>query len=563
MVDSLTRGMKTTGRLGLAVAGAAMLLAVGPLSSASALPSLSITSPQSSVSSTATVMVSGTTSDTIDPISLTIAGAHGELVTGEITLPANSWSDELQVPADDAYTVVARQSETTESGLETATQEVAFGVKTHAPSVSLARSVSNETVGFSGHAGDGPGDEAKVLVLVFAEGASEPLQTIEATREGQSWSSQGLELPPGKYSAYATQSDTAVPEHHTGVSAPRSFTIEAEDHIPLVSLNTSEFADQNGTLVTASATPRFVTEPVSDAASVTLSVYAGTSAGLEVKPAEQLAMAPSGATWTATSQPLANGIYTAQAQIEDAHGAKGVSAPVIFSVQVPVVTTPPATPAPTAPSASFTWVPASPAAGQSVSLVSNSLSGSSPIDAFAWDVAGNGSFAPAGPVMTTSFATAGAHVVHLRVADANGLSGVAARTIQVGPAALRLLQPFPIVRIAGAETAAGVRIRLLTVQAPLSATVAVTCKGTGCKTKSESRLAVASAKNKSKGGVVMLTFQRFERALRAGVVLQIRVTKAGQIGKYTSFKIRRHKLPLRSDACLSPTSATPVACPTS
>ncbi len=560
MVDSWKRGKKTTRRLGLAVAGAVVLLALLPLSSASALPTLAIATPgQGSVSSTATVSVSGTTSDATDPISLTLAGAHGEVVTGEVVLPGNSWSDELSVPADDTYTVVAKQSEAVESGFETATQEVAFGVKTHAPSVSLGTSVSKESVRFGGHAGDGPGDEQKVFVQVFSEGA-EPLQTIEVQREGSEWSSEGLELPPGKYSAYATQSDTAAPEHHTGVSAPRSFTIKAES--PVVALSTAEFVNQNGTLVTTSSTPHFATEAVSDAAAVTLNVYAGTSAAGD--PIEQAAMAAAGEAWGVTlGQPLANGIYTAQAQIEDTHGAKGVSAPVIFSVQVPAVAASPASVAPTAPSASFTWVPALPTAGQSVSLVSNSVNGSSPIGGFAWDVAGNGSFAAAGSVMTTAFATAGSHVVQLRVTDANGLSSVATRTISVAPPALKLMQPFPIVRIAGAETASGVKIRLLTVQTPLSTKVAVTCKGTGCKTKSESRVATESAKSKSKSGVVMLTFQHFERPLRAGVVLQIRVTKAGQIGKFTSFKIRRHKLPLRSDSCLSPASAAPIACPTS
>jgi hypothetical protein len=166
-------------------------------------------------------------------------------------------------------------------------------------------------------------------------------------------------------------------------------------------------------------------------------------------------------------------------------------------------------------------------------------------------------------VITTSFATVGAHVVHLRATGANGLSGVATKTITVGPPTAKLMQPFPIVRIAGAETSNGVKVRLLTVQAPLSTKVAVSCAGPGCKTKSESRTATASAKSKLKAGAVMLTFKRFERTLRAGVVLQIRVTKAGQIGKFTTFKIRRHKLPLRSDACLRPASSAPSACPVS
>jgi hypothetical protein len=123
-----------------------------------------------------------------------------------------------------------------------------------------------------------------------------------------------------------------------------------------------------------------------------------------------------------------------------------------------------------------------------------------------------------------------------------------------------LMQPFPIVRIAGSVTAYGATVRLLTVQAPLAAKVTVTCRGRGCKPKFESRIATSSSKNKSNGGAVMLSFRRFQRALRGGAILQIRVSKAGEIGKYTSFTIRRNKLPVRVDACLRPTSPKPIAC---
>ena len=104
---------------------------------------------------------------------------------------------------------------------------------------------------------------------------------------------------------------------------------------------------------------------------------------------------------------------------------------------------------------------------------------------------------------------------------------------------------------------------MLTVQTPLASKVTVTCKGHGCKTKTESRTATASKSTKMTAGAVMLAFNRFERPLKAGAMLQIRVTKAGQIGKYTSFSIRRHKLPVRNDACLRPSGTVPVACPTS
>jgi len=47
----------------------------------------------------------------------------------------------------------------------------------------------------------------------------------------------------------------------------------------------------------------------------------------------------------------------------------------------------------------------------------------------------------------------------------------------------------------------------------------------------------------------------------AGAVLQIRITKNGEIGKFTSFTIRHSKLPVRVDACLRPTSTRPSSCP--
>jgi hypothetical protein len=198
--------------------------------------------------------------------------------------------------------------------------------------------------------------------------------------------------------------------------------------------------------------------------------------------------------------------------------------------------------------------------GQSVALVSSATDVASPIASFAWDLAGNGPFKPAGPVVTTSFSTPGRHTVRLRVGDARGASGVVAETIPVSPAPLSLMQPFPIVRIAGTQTTVGVNLSQLTVQAPVGAHVTVSCRGPGCRRSSQSRLARASRRARRATSVV-LAFPRFQRSLRAGVVLQVRVFRAGQIGKYTRFTIRRHRLPGRFDACLASTDPRPIACP--
>ncbi len=230
------------------------------------------------------------------------------------------------------------------------------------------------------------------------------------------------------------------------------------------------------------------------------------------------------------------------------------------------VSAPPPTPAPAAtppapaspPVASFAWFPPAPHTGETISLASSSTDASSPITAFAWDVADSGVFTAGAPVITTSFSTAGHHVVSLRATDANGLSGMVSETITVTPQQLSLMQPFPIVRIAGNDTSAGAKLSLLTVAAPVGSRITVTCKGRHCPAKLAAQLTVSS---KRKIGVVLVTFKTFERSLLAGDVLLIRVWKPGEIGKYTSFSIHHGKLPTRVDTCLDPNDSAPITCP--
>lgn len=211
-----------------------------------------------------------------------------------------------------------------------------------------------------------------------------------------------------------------------------------------------------------------------------------------------------------------------------------------------------------APSATFVWFPPSPAPGEPVSLVSASIDPSTPITAFAWDLAGIGTFTEGGPVASTSFSTPGPHLVQLRVTAADGSSSVAADVIQVSSPPPGVLLPIPIVRMVGTESATGMRVRLLSVEVPPGARAEVACRGRGCPLSLESKVAsVASA------GAVTLRFGRMETRLRAGVVLEVRVSESGRIGKYTRFAIRRHRPPARTDRCLEPGGIVPVACPPS
>ena len=149
--------------------------------------------------------------------------------------------------------------------------------------------------------------------------------------------------------------------------------------------------------------------------------------------------------------------------------------------------------------------------------------------------------------------------MRLRVTNAAGLASVATETIDVLGHTTPLMQPFPVVRIAGTYNARGVKLRLLRVQQiPAGARVTVRCKGHGCPLKSLSRLAASTGQ-----AVAQIEFKRFERWLPAAVSLEILVSAQGEIGKYTRFRVRRAKPPERVDMCLEAMGTKPLACPDS
>ncbi len=286
-------------------------------------------------------------------------------------------------------------------------------------------------------------------------------------------------------------------------------------------------------------------------------------------------MEASHGAWSATFGGLSPGVYTTRAEQSDDVGNVGFSEPVTFTVKAPTVTPPANEPEPTTtattksvsappapPAASFQWFPATPRVGEPVTLVSTSTDPTGPITGSAWSAAPNGVFTGGSSTFATSFSTPGSHVVLLRVTGAGGVSSSVAETIPVTLLEPTLMQPFPVVRIAGTENASGARVSLLTVQAPVGATVNVVCHGPGCPNRAQSVVAsTGSGKSKVKAGVVTIVLQRFERSLRAGVVLEIRVSKPGQIGKYTRFTVRHGKLPTRVDTCLSQAGIKPIVCP--
>lgn len=406
---------------------------------------------------------------------------------------------------------------------------------------------SNQMPSFSGttnEAFDGEATETFVPVILNIDNAQgERVQTLKTpVFLGRAWGLTAESLAPGTYTARAEQAGEEESEAVT-------FTVDTTP--PTVTLT----YPANGSSTSSGSQLVEGTAGTSegDLPTITIELFSGSTTEPDAR-LETLAVYASNGHWSATFGGLSPGSYSARAEQSDDVGNVGKSTSVTFTVSAPLSA------GPMAPVASFRWFPPAPKIGENVSLVSNSTEIASPITAFAWSFGATGAFQVASPVLSTSFATPGAHVVRLRVSAADGLSSVATETVPVTSRSLILMQPFPIVRIVGSKTSFGVHLDLLTVQAPIGARVTVTCHGRGCPTKSEGHLATASRKEPG-AATVTLVFRAFERSLRAGVTLRTLVSKPGEIGKYTRFTIRRNKLPARVDSCLLPNDPNPIACP--
>jgi hypothetical protein len=479
--------------------------------------------------------------------------------TVEVTSSAGAWSVKSKTLADGTYTAIAEQRD--EAGNTGRSVSSTFTVKTKGPNVTLlpVRSPTNSpTPAFSGTAGTpAEHDNPDVTLNIYAGTAASgtPVQTVATEAVGGTWTVTATKaLADGTYTAIAEQSDTTG---NVGKSVASPFVVDATPpHLTLTSPADGSVTTSSSQFISGTAGTE-----AGDSEQVTVQLFSGSSAS--GAPLENHAVATSGASrsWSTTFAGLAPGTYTVRGVQLDEAGSLGASPSSTFTVSAPPASAPaPAAAAKPPPVASFTWIPSSPHVGETVTLISNSTASVEAITGLAWNAAGNGVFTPGGPVTTTSFAKAGAYPVQLRVTTAAGLSSVASRTIPITSVPLVLMQPFPVVRIVGYDTARGVTLRLLSVVTPVNARATVSCRGSGCPTRAESHLARADSSTR-RGGSVLINFRRFARPLPAGVTLQIRVAKPGQIGKYTRFTVRRGKLPMRVDSCLDPTGVKPIACP--
>ena len=225
-------------------------------------------------------------------------------------------------------------------------------------------------------------------------------------------------------------------------------------------------------------------------------------------------------------------------------------------------------PAPSPPTASFTTAPAAPVANQPVLFTSTSSDADGTIQEQVWDLNGDGNYDNGGGATALrAFAEAGDYVVGLRVTDDAGLVSFDSQTLTVLPVpaapvitqklGLRLLSPFPVVRIAGRITRRGTRVRLLRVDAPVGTTISVRCSGRGCPFRKQVRAVPTSARSQT---AVKVRIRRLERLLLPGVRVRVYITKRGTVGKYTKLRFRARHAPARTDRCLMPESWAPTEC---
>jgi len=226
-------------------------------------------------------------------------------------------------------------------------------------------------------------------------------------------------------------------------------------------------------------------------------------------------------------------------------------------------------PVPVPPVASFTFAPSAPLVNQPVQFSSTSSDPDGSLVEEVWDLNGDGNYDNGGGATALrSFADARSYVVGLRVKDNAGLVSFDSQTLTVAPvpgapvtaqgSELRLLSPFPVVRMTGRITGRGTRVRLLRVKAPVRTKITVRCSGRSCPFRKQVRAVPSGAKSRT---AVTVRVRRLERLLLPGVRVRVYVTKRGEVGKYTRFRFRAGNAPVRTDRCVLPGSWTPAECP--
>ena len=363
----------------------------------------------------------------------------------------------------------------------------------------------------------------------------------------------------GDYTDVGVDKLGAIVTHTYTTLGAKKVKVRVTDSSPLTSTNRTATKELALTVVNANPTATFVHNPASPSPDelVELTATAGDVDGGSIAKYEW--DLDGNGTIDKTGTPVTTkytsvGTRNVTLRVTDDDGGQAtVTQPIVVGNRPPV--------------AAFDFRPSNPVAGQQVTLFSTSSDPDHNLDhgTATWDLDADGVFETAGRTVTNVFGFAGSYTISLRIQDTEGEPSIATQTVTVGIPAVappqaaseprfRLLNPFPIVRIAGRIGRTGTRFRVLSVSAPSGSTVTVRCKGRGCPFKASKRSAKVSRQ---------VRIRKLERRLlHAGASIRIFVTKPGAIGKYTSIRIRKGKPPRRSDRCLMPEDNTkPVRCP--
>jgi hypothetical protein len=320
---------------------AVLTLSLGGLLASSASAALEMNSfAGDMVTGAQTPTFTGTTEDTLDPI--TVAIFKGETATGTpvqilTTSPALSghWSAIVVAPLEGGtYTAVAEQPELAGVGRVEVTAPYTFGVDTRPPTVTLNAlpSPSNDTTpSFSGTASDTTAVSVDVYKGASAQG--EPVAVVKAAVIAGNWASADVEPPlsDGTYAAQATQPSSVG--NAAGVSKTVSFQVDTAP--PIVTLNAPP-SPSNDTTPSFSGT-------ASEATPVTVEIFEGTRA--EGNIVATVTAAGTRASWASgpVSPALPQGRHTFTALATQTSALKnptGRSSPVTFilDTEPPAVT---------------------------------------------------------------------------------------------------------------------------------------------------------------------------------------------------------------------------------
>ncbi|MET0685328.1 MAG: PKD domain-containing protein [Solirubrobacteraceae bacterium] len=202
------------------------------------------------------------------------------------------------------------------------------------------------------------------------------------------------------------------------------------------------------------------------------------------------------------------------------------------------------------PALSAVSVPPNASRGAGVGMAAAATDRWTPVS-FAWNF-GDGTTG-AGDAVTHAFGSAGTFPVTVTARDGVGNASSATRQILISRDIPRRIDSTVQTRWAF-DAATGKRfvlLRLRVKDVPKGGAVQIRCKGKQCPYKSKRSTKrrkgdITMFKNRSAGKAVRSKGRRF----RAGQTVQVRVTKAGFIGKVVKFKLKRRKDPVGKVLCI-------------